>query len=122
MPRPQKITDEQRVQIREEYATGMYTYAELALKYAVHPNTVFRICKDKSYQLQLAANRRYQKRNVKEIYDRRRDSHKTYGLTLHKDTDAELIAKLDSVDNYSAYLRSLLQEAVAKEKNALSNK
>lgn len=121
MAKPRKITDEQRKQIREEYATGMYSYPELATKYDVHPNTIFRICKDETYQIQLAANRRYQKRNVKEIYERRRDSHKVYSLTLHKETDAELIAKLDSVENYSAYLRSLLLDALSKEQSGTND-
>lgn len=122
MAKPRKITEEKREQIRAEYATGMYTYPELAVKYAVHVNTIFRICKEESYQTQLASNRLYQKRNVKEIYERRRGSHKMYSLTLHKETDADLIAKLDSVENYSAYLRSLLLDALAKEQSDLKSK
>jgi len=122
MAKPRKITDEQRKQIRAEYASGLYSYPALAAKYDVHPNTIFRICKDETYQIQLAANRQYQKRNVKEIYERRKDRHKVYSLTLHKETDAALIAKLDGVENYSAYLRNLLQEALAKEKSDTNNK
>jgi len=112
-----KLTEEQRQQIRLEYASGMYSYAALAAKYDVHQNTIFRICKEETYLAQLESNRKYQQRNIQEIYERRKGSHKVYRLTLHKENDADVIDKLDSVENYSAYLRNLILADLNREED-----
>lgn len=56
-----------------------------------------------STKAQIAASARYNTANCRQ-----------FKLMLNKQTDAEIIAKLESVDNIQGYIKSLIREDIAK--------
>ncbi len=107
MVKKQKLTEEQKAEIRTAHDAGA-SYPELAARYEVSAATILRVCRPDTYERQKAANRKYQSNNVKKITDARKGVYKNYRLTLHTKKDSAIITRLDSQPNVTGYVRELV--------------
>lgn len=57
--RRRKLTDEQREQIKELYASGKYSMMQLAIKFGVHRDTINRIVKPEFDAIKRKHNKKY---------------------------------------------------------------
>ena len=69
-----KLTDEQRKNIKKDYATGLISHRGLAEMYKVSRKTIYNILNEAKYQEQL--ERYKEEKHSKKYYDK--DKHKDY--------------------------------------------
>jgi len=69
--RGKKLMEIDRLSIRLQYKSGMYTYQSLADKYSVSASTIQGIVSQKAYSQRLAAARTWQKKNREYVKKKR---------------------------------------------------
>ena len=102
-----RINDDIRAKIREDYATGKYSYASLGAKYGVSGTSIGRI-----------VNPEYQKREREATRIRQRTYEQpkaayTFSLRFYE-KDQDLIEKLKSVYNMQQYIKDLIATDIKK--------
>lgn len=112
-----KLPPEVQEKIRELYATGGYSYSQLAAKYGVSINTISRCINDPTGEKTREENRRYYQENAKAINQRAIAANKEFRLKLNRKTDAEMIEYLESKENFRQYILGLIREDMNKQKN-----
>ena len=107
-----RLSEQQKNEIRERYnnSCGSITYANLAEEYGVSSNTIARIMNPQYYEKE-------RERNRLRMQDYRTNSEptsKVYSpLHCHIEKDADIIAKLDSVENRNGYIKDLIRKDIS---------
>lgn len=108
--RSKKLTDEQISEIRKERSEHNTSFSILAKKYDVSANTILRICNPDKYINHLNSNKIYQEQNKEKIKDNKRTNYTRFQLLFHKINDAEVIEKLNSQNNVTEYIKTLIKK------------
>lgn len=112
-----KLSDAQRSEIVKLHDEEGVPFAELAVRYGVNWRTIARICRPEKYVAEKERNAEYSKRNAQQIWATRKQNEHVYRLVLNKNSeDRDMIEHLDTQENVSGYLRSLVREDMSKEK------
>ena len=105
-----RINDEIRAKIREDYATGKYSYASLGAKYGVSSTSIGRIVNPEYQEREREASRIRQR-----TYEQPKAA---YAFSLRfSETEQALIDKLKSVYNKQQYIKDLITADIKKEKS-----
>ena len=106
----QKLSDEDREEIRRLHKEEGLSYANLAEIYKVNYRTISRVCNPDKYEQQKQKNLEYNKKNMQKIVRTRKANNREYFLRLSKAKDGRMINHLDSKDNVNGYLKSIIQK------------
>ena len=104
----QKLTDEQKAQIRELREKEGIPFAALAARFGVSQNTIIRVCKPTVYEKTLASNRRSNANNASSIYQNEKISRRRFVLAFSHRNDPHVIKHLEKQDNVQDYVRQLI--------------
>lgn len=107
-----KLTEKQIAEIVKKYKTGAATHRVLAEEYGVSRSTINRILNPAYAANEREANRERINRN-RSLYE---DKIKKYRLTLHTSNDADIIEKLEAVDNRQGYIKQLIRSDIEQSK------
>ena len=110
-----KLPPEIREEIQALYATGNYSYGQLAAKYGVSINTISRCINDPTGEKTREENRRYYQENAKAINLRTIAANKEFRLKLNRKSDREIIEFLESKENFRQYILGLIKEDMNKQ-------
>lgn len=102
-----KLSDEQRIKIRQLNASGM-NYAALAAAYNVDYRTISRICNPQKYLKEKEKNRQYNKDNKDSVLRTRKETQRFFQLRLTKSKDSAIVRHLEAKDNVNDYLKTLI--------------
>jgi len=119
MPRPSKLTEAEKQEIRELHDKIGVPYRDLAQKYDVHFNTILRICEPDTYAKHLEKARIYQKTNQKEISAQKREKTRRYYVNFKKTEDAAIIQYIESKENINQYFRELVLKDMQQKSTKL---
>lgn len=109
-----KLSETQREEIRELYATGEYPYSYLAHKYDVSINTISRCVNDPTGEKTRRENRDYYHENAQMINRKVAAANKEFRLKLNKNIDGDVIEFLESKHNIRQYLLGLIKADMKK--------
>lgn len=103
-----KLTETQIAEIREKYSSAKTTHRALAEEYGVSYTTINRILNSDYADRERARNRERNKRN-KDAYNM---NSKYYTFCFNTEKDADVIDKLDSVENRQGYIKELVRRDI----------
>ena len=106
----QKLSDAERKEIRRLNEEEGISYAALAVRFDVSYPTISRICNPDKYEEQKKRNIESNRKNMKKILRQRKESQRVFSITLTRSKDSDMINHLDSKDNVSGYLKSLIRK------------
>lgn len=110
-----KITEEQKAEIRRLHDEAGLSYAALAVRFDVAPITINRICKPDLAARQAAAQKEYRQKNGYAAESQvSKQTFRIYSFRCHRENDKKIIDHLDRMENYSEYLRGLIQTDMDK--------
>ena len=116
MANRRKLTDEQIEAIARRRENGQ-SYTDIAEEFGVSPTTIYRHLHRDYYARHKERAREYQRQKAKQVIENRRSSHKVYTLSFHTENDAEVIKKLNSVDNVQNYVRQLIAADISGDES-----
>lgn len=102
-----KLTVLQKEEIKNKYSSCNLSYRELAEEYGVSWITIARLM-NPSYAQKERVTKREHAKAVRSAH-----ATKTFApLTCHLEKDADIIEKLDSVDNRQGYIKALIRNDI----------
>lgn len=105
-----KLSQADREEIRRLNEEDGLSYAALAVRYDVSYPTISRICNPDKYEEQKKRNIESNRKNMQKILLQRKESQRVFNITLTRSKDGDMISHLDSQDNVSGYLKSLIRK------------
>lgn len=108
-----KLTPKDKEQIRLLHFEDKVSYRNLARKYGVSTQTIYRTCNQKVYDKALEQNRQYKQ---KDKYQKEKAARRFFRLSFSRKNNPDIIEWLEKQDSIQSYIQGLIEDDMAKVK------
>lgn len=113
-----KLSEQQKAEIRNRYAAGGVTIRQLADDYKVGSTTISRILYPKYAKEEIAKRNTPENKTKEKIYFQEyKSNRKRYKFVFNNEKDAEILEKINNVENKTSYFGELIRRDLEVNKN-----
>ena len=111
-----RLTEEDKIHIRELHEKHKLSYAAIAARYQVAPITINRVCNPKIAEKQAADTKLNRPKYYEKAVTDDKVLYRSFSFKFHRTNDQQVIDQLVRQENKSAYIRSLILQDIERQK------